>query len=301
VKVLNTYILITVAILCFSCSNNNTERVVTSPVITDSITILADPSWKKILQTLINTYEGLNPTKKIILMVKPESECIQDILSDSFRMAFVTRDFSIEENKFLQGQQWHVRNDTLCYDGITWIVSKSFPADSISISEVQTLFQTGKFDGIPYTLQLNDIGSSIANYLSRYFGNPISTQHIYKGGQDQEIINSVKGHTTAIGCISSSTLVNLKNKANRSNFESIKILKINTSEDTIAYSSFQNDLALGTYPFIRVLRVLNHDAPSGLGTAFASFIIHNRGQRLLLKEGLLPFKMPAREIELKNH
>jgi phosphate transport system substrate-binding protein len=301
VKVLNTYIFISVAILCFSCSNNknnNNERVVTSAVITDSITILADPSWKQILQTLITTYEGLNPTKKIILMVKPESECIQDILSDSFRIAFVTRDFSVEEKKFLEAKQWHVRNDTLCYDGITWIVSKSFPADSISVAEVKTLFQTGQFKGVQYTLQLNDIGSSVANYLRAYFGNPISTQHIYKGGQDQEIINSVKGRTTTMGCISSSTLVNLKNKTNRSNLESIKILKINTSEDTLAYSSFQNDLALGTYPFIRVL---NHDAPSGLGTAFASFIIHNRGQRLLLKEGLLPFKMPAREIELKNH
>lgn len=298
-KSLTTYILFVLGFFTIACSNN-VERTTSSVVITDSITIVADPSWKHILQTLITTYEGLNPTKKINLNVKPESDCIQDILNDSFLTAFVSRDFSKKEKKFLAAKQWHIRNDTLCYDGLTWIVPKSFPVDSISISDVKTLFQTGQFNDVQYTLQLNDIGSSIATYLRMYFGNPTSTQHIYKGGEDQEIINSVKARTTTIGCISSSTLVNLKNKTNRLNFESIKILKISASKEQVAYSPFQNDLALGSYPFVRVLRVVNHDAPSGLGTAFASFVIHNRGQRLLLKEGLLPFKMPAREVEIKN-
>ena len=137
--------------------------------------------------------------------------------------------------------------------------------------------------------------------MTSYFGVPPATKHIYAGGDDVAIIKSVQSHSNALACISSSWLVNLEDKAHRDYLTSIKVIKINATAESQAYSSFQNDLALGTYPFKRVLRVLNQDADAGLGTAFASFFIHNRGQRLFLKEGLLPYRMPAREIEFKNN
>ncbi|WP_299252550.1 substrate-binding domain-containing protein [uncultured Cytophaga sp.] len=266
----------------------------------ERIEIVCDPSWELILRTFISTYEGLNPTREVELSIKPESECIEDVLNGKNVTAFVSRELNTAERNFVTSQKWNVYIDTICYDGITWIVPKSFPEDSLSLSQVKELFLTGMLKGKSYSIQLNDIGSSIANYLIKDFGKPTSIKHIYKGGSDAEIIASVQTHNSSIGCISSSTLVNLENKKNRANLESIKILKISSTKNEPAFSSFQNDLALGRYPFIRVLRVINHDAQTGLGTAFVSFMKHNRGQRLILKEGLLPFRMPGREVEMKN-
>lgn len=298
VAVFNSIIFSIVCILCLSCSNSKENAKLAQTF--DTVTVLCDPSWENCIRTFIKTYEGLNPTRKVLLLVKPESECISDLLNDRYRTIFVSRDLVSKEKAFVTSNQWHLKNDSLCYDGLTWIAPKSFPPDSLTVAEIKELFQTGMLRGISYTIQLNGKGSSVANYLTSYFGVPPATKHIYTGGDDIAIIKSVQSHSNALACISSSWLVNLEEKTHRDYLSSIKIIKIAATAQSQSYSPFQNDLALGTYPFKRVLRVLNHDANTGLGTAFASFFIHNRGQRLFLKEGLLPYKMPAREIELTN-
>ena len=266
----------------------------------DTVTVLCDPSWESILRTFIVTYEGLNPHRKINLLIKPEAECIHAVITGTYNTVFVSRNFSPQELNVLKQQQWRVANDTLCYDGLAWIVPKSFPQDSLSVDEIKMLFQTGMFEGEKYTIQLNKTGTSVANYLTDYFGVPPSTSHLYTGGSDEQIIQSVQQHNKSLACISSGWLVNLEDQKHRAYLASVKVLKIAAHKNEKAYSPFQNDLALNSYPFKRILRVINNDANDGLGTAFASFLIGNRGQRVFLKAGLLPYKMPAREVELKT-
>jgi phosphate transport system substrate-binding protein len=289
-----------VCLLVISCSDNKENNTDHPAAVFDTVTVLCDPSWENAIRTFIKTYEGLNPNKKVLLIVKPESDCISDLLNDAYRTVFVSRDLTQQEKDYVTKKQWRIKSDSLCYDGLTWIAPKSFPRDSLTVAEIKELFTSGRLNGTAYSIQLNGKGSSVANYLTGYFGVPPSTSHIYAGGDDVAIIKSVQSHSNALACISSGWLVNLEDKAHREYLSSIKIIKIGATAQSESYSPFQNDLALGTYPFKRILRVLNHDANTGLGTAFASFFIHNRGQRLFLKEGLLPYKMPAREVEMKN-
>jgi phosphate transport system substrate-binding protein len=66
------------------------------------------------------------------------------------------------------------------------------------------------------------------------------------------------------------------------------------------YKPTQNDIALGMYPLTRSLYVINCEGGTGLGTGFASFIAGERGQRVVLKSGLLPDSIPSREINIVN-
>jgi phosphate transport system substrate-binding protein len=66
------------------------------------------------------------------------------------------------------------------------------------------------------------------------------------------------------------------------------------------YKPNQNDLAIGKYPLTRSLYVINCEGGAGLGTGFASFIMGDRGQRIVLKSGLLPDSIPSREINIVN-
>jgi phosphate transport system substrate-binding protein len=281
-----------------ACKNKQNNEEVSIP--RDTFTVLCDPSWESVIKSFIHTYEALNPQRSVQLIVKPESLCIQDLLANTHSVVFVSRSFNPDELAFLQRNQWEIANDTLCYDGLAWIAPKSFPADSLSVQEIKELFLKGRFRGEIYSIELNNAGSSTANYLTSLMGVPASFSHIEKGGCDEDILKHIIENKQSIGCISSSLLVNMKNPSHRSYLSSVKLLKIIKDKDRIAYSPFQNDLALNMYPFRRVLRVLNHDSKSGLGTAFAAFLRHDRGQRAFLKAGFLPYKMPAREIEFKT-
>jgi phosphate transport system substrate-binding protein len=66
------------------------------------------------------------------------------------------------------------------------------------------------------------------------------------------------------------------------------------------YKPNQNDIALEKYPLTRSLYIINCEGGAGLGTGFASFIAGERGQRIVLKSGLLPDSIPSREINVIN-
>ncbi|MEO6850946.1 MAG: hypothetical protein ABI203_04415, partial [Mucilaginibacter sp.] len=56
-------------------------------------------------------------------------------------------------------------------------------------------------------------------------------------------------------------------------------------------------LALGQYPLKRDLFVVNCLASKkGVGAEFEHFIVTDKGQRIILRSGLLPANIPAREI-----
>jgi phosphate transport system substrate-binding protein len=69
--------------------------------------------------------------------------------------------------------------------------------------------------------------------------------------------------------------------------------------NNIAILPSQNNIAEGTYPLARDLYIINCQGYSGLGMGFASFVAGDIGQRIILKSGLLPVRMPGRNIIIK--
>ena len=67
------------------------------------------------------------------------------------------------------------------------------------------------------------------------------------------------------------------------------------------YKPNQNDLAEEVYPLTRNLYIVNGEGKSGLGTGFATFIAGERGQRIVLKSGLLPDSLPSRQVIINNN
>jgi phosphate transport system substrate-binding protein len=59
---------------------------------------------------------------------------------------------------------------------------------------------------------------------------------------------------------------------------------------------YQGYLAQGTYPLRREVFIVSREARAGLGTGFASFITGDKGQRIILKSGLVPASMPVRIV-----
>jgi phosphate transport system substrate-binding protein len=64
------------------------------------------------------------------------------------------------------------------------------------------------------------------------------------------------------------------------------------------YAPSQNNLAEEKYPLVRDLYVINCQGYSGLGMGFASFVAGDIGQRIVLKSGLLPVKIPTRKLNI---
>src|SRR5690606_7831129 len=78
-----------------------------------------------------------------------------------------------------------------------------------------------------------------------------------------------------------------------------KIRILSVLNDTLQSPTYvkptQASLSTGEYPLRREVKVLNYQPNLGLGMGFSAFLTGDRGQRIVLKSGLLPAKMPGRE------
>ena len=82
--------------------------------------------------------------------------------------------------------------------------------------------------------------------------------------------------------------------------ENINVLSVKALNGSSFVSPTQNNIAEGTYPLARDLFIVNCQGYSGLGMGFASFIAGDVGQRIVLKSGLLPVRVPGRKLNVRN-
>ena len=82
--------------------------------------------------------------------------------------------------------------------------------------------------------------------------------------------------------------------------DNINVLDVKNIKGTTYFSPTQNNIAEGTYPLARDLYIINGQGYSGLGMGFASFVAGDIGQRIILKSGLMPVRVPGRKIIIRN-
>jgi phosphate transport system substrate-binding protein len=144
--------------------------------------------------------------------------------------------------------------------------------------------------------------SGLVRYLKELSGNKdFKQKNIYSLKSNKEVIEYVSGHPNAIGITGFSWL----NDPEKDYADAVSKVKIVSVKDDISknsskqyYSPSQQTLALKQYPLTRNLYILNFTGKLGLGMEFAAFIAGDRGQRIILKSGLLPDEIPGREINI---
>ncbi|MDB8923355.1 phosphate ABC transporter substrate-binding protein, partial [Parabacteroides merdae] len=66
-----------------------------------------------------------------------------------------------------------------------------------------------------------------------------------------------------------------------------------------SFKPYQAYIALGDYPMTRPVYLILSEPRMGLASGFTSFVASDRGQRIILKSGLLPVTQPLRIVNIK--
>jgi phosphate transport system substrate-binding protein len=82
--------------------------------------------------------------------------------------------------------------------------------------------------------------------------------------------------------------------------KNVNILSVKGLKASNYYFPSQNNIAEGKYPLARDLFIVNGQGYTGLGMGFASFVAGDIGQRIVLKSGLLPERIPGRKINVRK-
>jgi phosphate transport system substrate-binding protein len=129
--------------------------------------------------------------------------------------------------------------------------------------------------------------------------NSIPQKGVFSFGTNNEVIKFVSENEGMIGVVGlnwlSQPTPEMQHYVDKVNLLSVKGLK-----DSNYYAPDQNNIAEGKYALARDLYIINCQGFSGLGMGFASFVAGDIGQRIILKSGLLPVKVPPRKLNIRK-
>lgn len=264
--------------------------------------ILVDESFAPIIEDQAFLFQSTYPKAKLDLVLKSEVELLNLFLSDSIQVAIISRLLEEDERKYFESKNIKIRVNRFAIDGIALISHNSSKYVNVDVSEIIKILK-----GEPSALQslvFDNANSSTVRYFKELASiDKLPSTGIYALKSNADVIKYVNDNPGSIGVVGVNWMVQPPVEL-ESIVGDLKILGVKNvagqAGSDAYYKPNQNDIALGMYPLIRSLYVVNCEGGAGLGTGFASFIAGERGQRIVLKSGLLPDSIPSREINVIN-
>lgn len=279
--------LIAITINC----NKKTEQ---ETILKGNVSVFVDESLRPIIDEQVEIFES-RYDGKIQLISKSENEIIQGLVKDTTKIAVLTRQLTNEEQNVFASRKIFPKQTHFATDAIVLIANINTKDTLISIEEI-TDFLKGSTSTKIKGLVFDNPNSSSVRYLNNLAGiKESANKNIYSFKTNEEVIKYVSQNSGMIGVVGLNWIEQLN-----ADLEKIAVLSVkNLKSNSYIYPS-QNSLAEKTYPLARDLYIINCQGYSGLGMGFSSFVAGEVGQRIVLKSGLLPFKMPGRNIIVRN-
>lgn len=277
-----------------SCGAPETREVDT--ITKGNIYIAVDESLKDVVSTGIYNFQQINPDANITALYLPQELAYQAMLSDSVRLVIGGRGLNEQELKSFENKKIKTRSTPLAKDAVALIVAKDY-VDSISLSKLESWMKGSATDDSGLVLVFDNPASGAVSFLMDKFELQSLPEKVYALNNNEEVVNYVASNPKAIGILANNWITQLGAADKAAIDEKIKYLAISGTDTKKGYFfPEQTFIADSTYPLIRSIYGISAESRVGLGTGFLSFLASERGQRIILKAGLLPNDMPSREL-----
>lgn len=117
------------------------------------------------------------------------------------------------------------------------------------------------------------------------------------------VIDYVEKTPNAIGVIGVSWVGDKSDSTQLSFSDRVTVMSVSKDEVATAqnsYKPYQAYIALGQYPLVREIYAVLTDPRSGLASGFATFLASDRGQRIILRSGVVPATQNVRIVNVKD-
>ena len=274
-------------------SNNNKESI-----LKGSATVLVDETLTPIIEDQVAIFESKYDAK-IKIVSQSEAELIVSLFKKNAGIAILTRNLTVKENKIFEQKKITPKITKFATDAIAFISNKSNKDTLIelkSVIEYMKGIRSSKIKGLVF----DNPNSSTVRYMNQLAGISVFPENgVYSFKTNQEVIKFVAENDGMIGVVGVNWLTQPL-PIMQEYVDKVNVLSVKSTRSSNYYSPSQNNIAENKYPLARDLYIINAQGYSGLGMGFASFVAGDIGQRIILKSGLLPVRVPSRKISIRN-
>jgi phosphate transport system substrate-binding protein len=277
--------------------------------------IASDECYEGMVQQCINIFEADNHAASLLPMFMSETQAINMLLRDSIRFAVIARGLTEQEISAIKmrNPQLTPRVQKLAVDGIALIAHRSNPDTLISLQTIRDIL-TGKITSWQEVnpasrlgkimTAFDNINSSTARYMRDSICNGAAlSPNLYSLGGNQAALDYVMRTPNALGVIGVGWISNPYDSSDLALSQSVRVMAVSRMHPANAensYKPYPAFLALRRYPLTRDVFLALTDLQGTLPAGFANFMLRERGQRIILKSGLVPARAPLRMIEVRQ-
>ena len=286
-------------IVFFACNQTNKQTNNNETILKGSTSILVDETLLPIIEDQVEVFESLYAGSKIKLIPKSEAESVLALSKDTSKIAILSRKLNPEEEKVFESKKITPRTTVFAIDAIAFISNKRNKDTLVALQDVVD-FMKGKSNSNIKGLVFDNPNSSTVRYMNKLSGlKEMPSKGIFSFKTNEEVIQFVSENDGMIGIVGVNWLMQPSLKM-QPIVDKVNLISVKGIGKSAYFAPTQNNLAEGKYPLARDLYIINCQGYSGLGMGFASFIAGDIGQRIILKSGLLPIKMPGRNIKIRK-
>jgi phosphate transport system substrate-binding protein len=300
-------------LLILGCHNKHASDHYTDTPTTGKVSIAVDETFQPIFEAELPVFHAIYKYASIKPEYLPETDVLNLLIKDSVRLAIVSRPLNRKEMNYFHSKKFFPKEIPVAIDGIAVLVNPANPDTLFTVSQLRKIM----LGEITDWKQVN--ANSKSGKIKVVFDNPNSStirfvvDSITKTGKlgkqlsammyNLDVVDFVANTPNAIGLIGVSWISDRRDPKSLSFLNKIKVAGISQSEiatEENSYQPFQAYIATGKYPLTRFVYMILTEPRAGLGTGFTSFVASDKGQRIILKTGILPYTQTVRIVNVKD-
>lgn len=290
---------------------NNTKGV--ASLDNDTVNVAVDETFMPIMQSGYEVFNSLDTLSNMNMEFVAENVAIKNLLDGSAILAVASRQLTKEENAAMNQKSLYPRTTKIAIDAIALITHKSNPDSVLSVNEIRQILtgeitnwnQLGKGQkDMPIRVIFDNNESGIVRFML----DSICHTKDFKAKAfamtfNTDVVDFVSRNEDAIGFIGASWISDPNDTLHLSFHQKIQVMAVcdgDDKENSESFKPYQAYMLGGLYPFTRDIYMINAEPNNGKATRFTNFMAGEKGQRIILKSGILPAVAPTRTIHVSN-
>ena len=287
-----------------SCGEKKAKDGRTDTPTSGTIEFYADESLSPIIDEERTQFEFEFPKAKLKPIYSDEVTGLQMIKDFKTTLLFTTRHLKDSEIAYLKSKSNVIPSVfPIGYDGLAFIVNKNNQDTCITVNDIKRVLtgKATKWSDIVPGSKRGDIEVIVDNTRSATTNWGVDAglpgeqmgAKIMAAKTSKQVIDFVDETPGAIGVIGSNWLTARRDSTNTTFKKNIHVMRVSIKDKATPSNSWQPYQAYlldGRYPFVRTLYAIVVDPHKALPWSFANYITNPRGQLIVFKSGLLPYR-----------
>jgi len=307
------YLLLFFSVILISGCGNKPNTEYNDTPTTGRISIAVDETFQPVIEDELPVFHATYQYATVTPIYTPEVDALNLLVKDDVRLAVVSRPLSKDEMDFFHDSKFFPREVAIAVDGIAIIVHPSNPDSLFTVDQIRKIL----LGEITDWNQINP--GSKSGKINVVFDNPKSStvrfvvDSITKTGKLGDQLSALKYNTDVVDYVSKSPgsvgIIGVSWVSDRRDpkcltfLSKIRVARISKAQKATVENSFQPYqayIATGEYPFRRIIYMILTEPRTGLASGFLSFVSSDRGQRVILKTGILPYTQVIRLVNVRD-